>query len=302
MRARIKVGALGLMGLAVAGWWKLDNLLPDVRSGVFPNGMEYVRCGSGSKTMLWMIGSPMRAAPPSRLVQRAATMMYRPFLDAGYTVWTVGRRRNMPQGHTIPDMADDYANLIEDQFGGAVDVVVGESYGGMIGQYLAAGHPDRFRRLALIIAGCELSAWSAEIDHRFIAALRAGNTAAARSVSLEYVMPHSKESTRRLLGSALWRLMGLSGVPAGDLIIETEAGFEFDSRAALRGITIPVLLIAGDRDLFFPRTVIEETAALIPHCTLIMHENQGHMDVPNDPRTAREVLRYASTPTPTPVA
>jgi len=301
MRARVMGGAVGLMGLAAAGWWRLDTVLPDVQSGVFPNGMEYLRSGTGSKTLLELIGSPLRAAPPSRLVQRAAARMYRPFLDAGYTVWAVGRPRNMPQGHTIPDMADDYARLIEDQFGGVVDVVVGESYGGMIGQYLAARHPDRFRRLALIIAGCELDAWSKEIDHRFIAALRAGDTAAARAVSLEYFMPHGKESTRRLLGSALWRLMGLDGVPAGDLIIETEAGIEFDSRAILPDITTPVLLIAGDRDLFFPRAVIEETAALIPYCTLIVHENQGHMDVANDPRTVREVLRYVSTPTPTPV-
>lgn len=301
MRARILGGALAVAGVAAA-WWKLQASLPDVKTGVFPNGMEYLRSGAGSKTLLWMIGSPLRAVPPSRLVQSAFSLMYRPFLEAGYAVWTVGRRRNMPEGHTIPDMADDYARLIEDQFGGVVDVVVGESFGGMIGQYLAARHPDRFGHLVLIIAGCELDAWSKQIDHRFIAALRAGDIAAARAISLEYVMPESKESTRRLLGSLMWRMLGLDGVPAGDLIIETEAGIEFDSRAVLPGITTPVLLIAGDRDRFFPRAVIEETAALIPNCTLIVHENQGHMDVANDPRTAREALQHASTPTPTPVA
>lgn len=300
MRARVLAGAVGVAGVAAAaGWWRVQSILPsDVQTGVFPNGMEYMRSGTGSKTLLWLIGSPMRAVPPRRLVQRAATMMYRPFLDAGYTVWTVGRRRNMPQGHTIPEMADDYARLIEDQFGGVVEVVVGESFGGMIGQYLAARHPDRFRHLALIIAGCELSGWCEEIDHRFIAALRAGDAAAAHGISLEYFMPHGKESTRRLLGSALWRLMGLDGVPVGDLIVETEAGIAFDSRAVLPGITMPVLLIAGDRDRFFPRAVIEETAALIPTCTLICHEGQGHMDVANDPRAAREILDFASTPKP----
>lgn len=297
MHARVMGGALGVAGLAVAGWRRLDAILPEVQSGVFPNGMEYLRSGTGSKTLPWLIGSPMRAVPPRRLVQRAACMICRPFLDAGYTVWTVGRRRNMPQDYTIPDMADDYAHLIEDQFGGAVDLVVGESFGGMIGQHLAARHPGTFRRLALIIAGCELSAWSTEIDHRFIAALRAGDIAAARAVSIEYFSPHGSGFTRRLLGSSLWRLMGLDGVPVGDLIIETEAGIEFDSRAVLPDITTPVLLIAGERDRFFPRTVIEETAALIPHCTLIVHRNQGHMEVANDSRTVREVLRYASTPT-----
>lgn len=295
MRARILGGALAVAGVIAACWWRFQASLPDVQTGVFPNGMEYMRSGTGSKTLLWMIGSPMRAVPPSRLVQRAFSLMYRPFLEAGYAVWTDGRRRTMPEGHTIPDMADDYARLIEDQFDGIVDVVVGESFGGMIGQYLAARHPDRFGHLVLIIAGCELDARSEEIDHRFIAALRAGDTAAARAISLEYLMPESKESTRRVLGSLMWRLLGLNGVPVGDLIIETEAGIQFDSRAVLPGITAPVLLIAGDRDRFFPRTVIEETAALIPNCTLILHQNQGHMDVANDPRTAREVLHHIST-------
>ena len=170
----------------------------------------------------------------------------------------------MPQGHAITDMADDYAALIEDHFGGAVDVVVGESFGGMIGQYLAARHPDRFRHLVLVVAGCELSEWSEEIDRRFLAALRAGDIAAARAISLEYFVPKATEFKRRLPGAAMWRLLGLVGVPVGDLIVETEAGLAFDSRAVLPEITVPVLLIAGDRDQFFPRAVIDEKAALIP--------------------------------------
>ncbi|NLI17628.1 MAG: alpha/beta fold hydrolase [Actinomycetales bacterium] len=176
----------------------------------------------------------------------------------------MGRRRTMPQGHAITDMADDYAALIEDHFGGAVDVVVGESFGGMIGQYLAARHPDRFRHLVLVVAGCELSEWSEEIDRRFLAALRAGDIAAARAISLEYFVPKATEFMRRLPGAAMWRLLGLDGVPVGDLIVETEAGLAFDSRAVLPEITVPVLLIAGDRDQFFPRAVIDEKAALIP--------------------------------------
>lgn len=77
------------------------------------------------------------------------------------------------------------------------------------------------------------------------------------------------------------------GVPMGDLIVETEAGLAFDSRVILLEITVPILLIAGDRDQFFPRSVIEETAALIPNCTLIVHEDQGHMEVASDPRAAQ---------------
>lgn len=74
MRVRL-AGALGVAGLAAAGWWRLDAVLPDVRSGVFPNGMEYLRSGAGPKTLLVLIGSPLRGAPPNRLVQRTAGLV-----------------------------------------------------------------------------------------------------------------------------------------------------------------------------------------------------------------------------------
>lgn len=295
MRGRVVGGVVGAAAATAAvAWWTLRTVLPDVRTGVFPNGMEYMRSGTGSKTLLWLIGSPGRAVPPSRLVQRSASILYRPFHDAGYTVWTVGRRRHLPDGYTIADMADDYARLIEDEFDGMVDVVVGESFGGMIGQYLAASHPDRFRHIALIVAGCELSAWSDEIDRRFIAALSAGDTAAARTISLESVIPETPERTRRLLGALMWRVLGLDEVPARDLIVETEAGLGFDTRPILPQITVPVLVLAGDRDRFFPKAVIEQTAWLIPDCTLIWREGKGHLDAANDARNALDILSFVS--------
>ena len=63
----------------------------------------------------------------------------------------------MPKGHTIADMADDYAGLVANEFGGKVDLVVGVSYGGMIGFDLAARHPERFGHIAIAVAGYEVS-------------------------------------------------------------------------------------------------------------------------------------------------
>jgi pimeloyl-ACP methyl ester carboxylesterase len=37
-------------------------------------------------------------------------------------------------------MADDYGGVISEVFDGRIDLVVGESYGGMVAQYLAARH------------------------------------------------------------------------------------------------------------------------------------------------------------------
>ncbi|MGB7964631.1 MAG: alpha/beta fold hydrolase, partial [Propionicimonas sp.] len=45
-------------------------------------------------------------------------------------------------------MAEVHAVLIAEEFGGKVDLVFGEDYGGLIGLHLAARHPDRLTCLA----------------------------------------------------------------------------------------------------------------------------------------------------------
>ena len=113
------------------------------RNGTFPNGMDYLSWGNGSKTLLFIQGGPGSTVPRGML-RRMFRRQFDAFLHAGYAVWVVTRRRGMPPEHSIPDMAEDYARLIAEEFRGRVDVVVAESFGGMIGQYLAARHPDSF--------------------------------------------------------------------------------------------------------------------------------------------------------------
>ena len=117
--------------------------MPD--NGTFANGMEYARWGDGPRTALWIPGGPGSGVPAGSSAAMQG-MQFKALIEAGFTVWQVTRRRNMPTGHSVADMADDYAQLIADQFGGRVEVVVGISYGGMIAQYLAANHPRRMAR------------------------------------------------------------------------------------------------------------------------------------------------------------
>lgn len=67
-------------------------------------------------------------------------------------MWRLTRGRDLPAGNTLADMADDVAQVIEDDFGGRVDAVIGLSMGGMITQLLAARHPDAMDRVVLLSA------------------------------------------------------------------------------------------------------------------------------------------------------
>ena len=133
------------------------------RTGAFPNSMEYLTVGDGPRRLLVLPGGP-GSSVPSGLMRRARLRWCAPFIASGYTVWLVTRRRHMPAGHGVADIADDYAGLIAEEFGGSVHLVVGESYGGMIAQHLAATHPSCVSQVALVVTGCEVNAWGKAVD------------------------------------------------------------------------------------------------------------------------------------------
>lgn len=108
--------------------------------GVFDNTMAYVRWGQGAKSVLFVPGGPGNTLPEGPM-RRVGGPLARPLVEAGYSVWAVTRPRNLPDGYSIEDMADDYAAVIATEFGGHVDIAMGSSMGGLIVQYLAANHP-----------------------------------------------------------------------------------------------------------------------------------------------------------------
>lgn len=262
-----------------------------VRRGTSQNAMEYVSFGDGPQSLLFIQGGPGSAVPRSSTALGMAQLRFKPYLAAGYTVFMVTRRRQMPDGYTITDMAEDHGRFIGEKLGGDADLVVGESYGGMIAQYLAGIRPRCLRRLALVATGARLSSWSDEIDARLIAALEPGDMHAAATIFGEYLLPgRSLRRLRELLAPAMARRM----VPTQDVLTETRADLRYDARPFLPSVEVPVLLICGDRDRFFPREIVEETAALLPDCTLVWKQGKGHVQTVTSTRIPRDVLAFAN--------
>ncbi len=255
--------------------------------------MEYVTWGRGAKSLLFVQGGPGSVVPHG-LLRGLFRREFDPYLDAGYAVWIVTRRRNMPPSYSSADMADDYAQVIAEEFGGRIDLVVAKSFGGMIGQDLAARHPNSLGHIALVATAAELSAWGKDVDHRMAAAVAAGDLGGAGTVLAEYVIPGPRTRwLRELLGPGVGRrVLGRPGCPPADVLTEARAGLTFDARAVLPLIRPPVLLLCGGRDAFFPRTVAEETARLIPDCTLIVYERWGHLRAGSSRRVPRDVLAF----------
>lgn len=298
MRKRAVIG-LGTTAVALLAASRLRKALGGVaaETGTFTNGMEYARWGDGSKSVLWIPGGPGSDVPRG-VMGAMSGAQFRAFVEQDYTVWLVTRRRGMPSGHTVSDMADDYARLIADQFGGRVDVVVGVSYGGMIAQYLAADHPDCFGDIVIALAAHSITDWGRDVDSRWAQARAQGRDAQAAVVMAEYIFPEVGQQRQRQLAGALLRLtVGDEQVPAGDLVVEAAAENAFQAHDILPQISRPVLLISAEKDLFFTPEIVDETVALIPDCTLIRYEGIGHMKAATSGRLARDVLDYVQLST-----
>jgi pimeloyl-ACP methyl ester carboxylesterase len=141
----------------------------------------------------------------------------------------------------------------------------------MIAQYLAARHGRACGHVAIVVAAAEVSAWGKEVDSHLSSALAQGDSARVGAAFAEYVLPgERKRWARRLVGPVIGRsLLSGKNYPPGDLLVETVAEMSFDSRSELPRIEVPVVLVCGDHDRFFPMAVVEETVRLIPDCTLV---------------------------------
>ncbi len=267
--------------------------LPKPIEGVFPNRMAYARWGDGPKTLLVVPGGPGNDPPTGRRVRMMGRSL-RPLVENGYSLWMVARRRGMPQGHTIEDMAADYADLIATEFGGKVNLYVGLSYGAAVGVYLAANHPDRFDHIVLVGMAYTADERGLHLDYDYATALSQGHRIKAGRLMAGAML---SDSWLRWTAPALGTLMGMIFRPdhdqfASDVMVEADAEMALDSRPVLPRIRVPVLLIGGDKDFYIPVALYDETARLIPDCTLKIYEGESHVGAIRSRRLAPDVLDF----------
>jgi hypothetical protein len=62
---------------------------------------------------------------------------------------------------------------------------------------------------------------------------------------------------------------------------------------------VPVILIGGNGDRVFAKDDVEETARLIPDCTLTQYEGANGIRTASSPRVPRNVLAFIHRKAPT---
>jgi pimeloyl-ACP methyl ester carboxylesterase len=205
-------------------------------------------------------------------------------LAPSHRVTVVNRRPNLPRGISFTQIAAEHADAIRDGLGGRADVI-GVSTGGSIAQQLAADHPDVVGRLVLASTGCRLEGSAKLMQRRIAARIRGGAPRRAMAMMTADLVPPWRGAT----------IAGIAALLAGPSVLQTdhdlddlattiEAEDTFDLARCARPITARTLIVAGAKDRFYPRPLLDETVQLIPGAELLVFEGRGHVTALSDRR------------------
>jgi pimeloyl-ACP methyl ester carboxylesterase len=195
----------------------------------------------------------------------------------------VVRRRVRPDQYDLSDMADDARGLLR-ELGIEPAHVVGASMGGMIGQMLAAEHPEAVRSLTSIMSSTG-NRWRGQ-----------------PSLSIyKYLLRRPPTDREGYIERAaeIFGVIGSTGFPRDESYIRERAAHSFDRGHDVRGggrqlgaivasgdrsrklgeITVPTLVIHGTEDKMIRPSGGRATARAIPGARLLMVEGMGH-DLP----------------------
>ncbi len=261
-------------------------------AGYFRSGMPYNRLGDGPRTLVVFQGLLFQNEPLAGLMKRAMVDSYG-FLAKDHTVHVMTRRRGLPAGTTMADLANDYAVAVEQELGGPVDVL-GVSTGASIALHFAADHPGLVRRL-VIHAGAHTLSDSAKTLQLRVGRLALEHRWWAAYVALLKPMMPRRGALRYVSRPALWAAAALAArrwVPEdpSDLWATIVAEDKHRFKDRLGEIAAPTLVVAGDEDPFYTPELFRETAAGIPNARLILYPGKGH--APSGKRFRRDVLAF----------
>lgn len=186
------------------------------------------------------------------------------------------------------DIAAEHAEAINALGRGPVDVL-GVSTGGSIAQELAGDHPHLVRRLVLASTGCRLSAMTKRLQARVAQHIRAGEPDQALAALVVGIFFPAAQSLARPLAPLAGRL-GRDLDDLDDLATTIEAEDEFDLASCAASIEAPTLIVAGARDRFHPKPLLDETQRLIAGSVLHTIPRHGHVTSTSAPSFKAAVL------------
>ena len=199
-------------------------------------------------------------------------------LARDYSIYVIGRRRQLPVGYSTIEMARDYARVFESTEFGQVHLI-GISLGGMIAQNFAHEHPQYVKRLIIISSAHHMGPEGLNIARRWIPWTREGLWKEIYEETVKISFHRGHEFFLKLAQPFLIRFLKtkIEDQAAVDFIVSGQAGVIHDSSDLLDELTMPTLVMGGTEDPFFPEPLFHEMARKIKNCELVTIQGARHL-------------------------
>jgi non-heme chloroperoxidase len=187
-------------------------------------------------------------------------------------------------GYDYNTLADDLAALLERLDLREVTLVAHSMGGGEVVRYLTRHGADRVQGIALVSATAPFPMKSADNPHGIDRALMELDLAARTADRPKWFADNAEgffgiglpgiSVSNELVQFMIRQCLDCSARAAAAFFL---TGFATDLRAELQALTVPTLVIHGDRDMQAPIDLCgRRTAQLVPGNTFIVYENAAH--------------------------
>ena len=246
--------------------------------------MDCIRFGSGKKTFVIVAGMSLCSI---RGLGEAIAEGCHLFAEE-YTSYAFDRRRELPEGFTARDMAEDIAEALR-QLGVTQADFMGFSLGGMVVQCLAMDHPELVHAAVLCSTACAPTPTARE---NFTLWIDAARTRDVRRVNEVFYRRIWTEETYTQADAILPALLE-AGTPeqCPGFAVLAEACLSFDRSDELGKIRCPVLVIGVRGDKVFSGEASEYLAERLG-CECYMYEGYGHAVCDEAPDFKARMLRF----------
>lgn len=249
-------------------------MLWHAKNGTVPIGnteMSYAAFGSGEKVLILLPGlsDGLTTVEGKALLLAAPYRMF--FKD--FTVYMFSRKKNLPDGYSIREMADDQAEAMR-KLGIEKAAVLGVSEGGMIAQCLAVHHADLIEKLVIAISAPYANETVRAAVEGWIGLAKQGNH---KQLMIDTAEKSYSEAYLRKYRS-LYPVIGWIGRPKDyhRFLVNAEAILHFGCFEELPKISCPTLIIGGGADNIVGPAASYEMHEQIRGSELYMYDKFGH--------------------------
>ena len=245
---------------------------------------DYIKFGSGKNTLIILPGLSLK---PVTLSAPAIVQAYSVF-EKNYTVFLFEKRKKVPAGFSIGDIADDTAEMMR-QLGLENAFVFGVSQGGMTAQLLASKYPELVRGLVLASSLSKSDPVFLRLMNEWQAFAAAGDRVSLNRSFFKNV--YSKEYFEKYRDVFASLENEGTDEELARFLCMVQACREFDSTQDIKNIKCPALVMGAEGDIAVTADSQRKLAALLG-TEPIIYNGYAHAVYDEAPDFKQKILAF----------